>query len=186
MNPVYSGLFFAHTGWVDPLRVRIVAAHQNCIAVAYPHFVACFKQRENNGFQTVFTSPYLEHLVERVALNAKMSSVMGLEQITTMIAASFDRRVRLMGFTEDGARVDVGTFDLGAVVHRLFFIGTQGPNSIDNIFGLSFGLKNHLNFGLRFHTQRKCSKMVSLDMSQNQNGISIRFSSQNSSQNVSC
>ena len=73
----------------------------------------------------VFTSPYLEHLVERVALNAKMSSVMGLEQITTMVAASFDRRVRLMGFTEDGVRVDVGTFDLGAVVHRLFFIGTQ-------------------------------------------------------------
>jgi len=120
-----AGLFFAHTGWVDPLRVRIVAAHQNCIAVAYPHFVACFKQRENNGFQTVFTSPYLEHLVERVALNAKMS-VMGLEQITTMIAVSFDRHVRLMGFTEDGVRrVDVGTFDLGAVVHRLFFIGTQ-------------------------------------------------------------
>ena len=47
-----AGLFFANTGWVDPLRVRIVAAHQNCIAVAYPHFVACFKQRENNGFQT--------------------------------------------------------------------------------------------------------------------------------------
>ena len=53
------------------------------------------------GFSlTVFTSPYLEHLVERVALNAKMGSVMGMEQITTMVAASFDRRVRLMGFTE--------------------------------------------------------------------------------------
>ena len=51
---------------------------------------------------TVFTSPYLEHLVERVALNAKMGSVMGMEQITTMVAASFDRRVRLMGFTEVG------------------------------------------------------------------------------------
>ena len=48
----------------------------------------------------MFTSPYLEHLVERVALNAKMGSVMGMEQITTMVAASFDRRVRLMGFTE--------------------------------------------------------------------------------------
>ena len=50
--PAFPGLFFANTGWVDPLRVRIVAAHQNCIAVAYPHFVACFKQKENNGFQT--------------------------------------------------------------------------------------------------------------------------------------
>ena len=49
-------------------------------------------------------------------------------------------------------------------------------------FGLSFGLKNHLSFGLRFPTLRKCSKMGSLDMSRNQNGISIRFSSRNSSQ----
>ena len=49
-------------------------------------------------------------------------------------------------------------------------------------FGLSFGLKNHLSFGLRFPTLRKCSKMGSLDTSQNKNRISIRFSSQNSSQ----
>ena len=53
-----------------------------------------------------------------------------------------------------------------------------------NIFGLSFGLKNQLSFGLRFSTLRKCSNMCSLDMSQNQNGISIPFSSQNSSQDI--
>ena len=51
-----------------------------------------------------------------------------------------------------------------------------GPNSIEN-FWLEFWLENSLKFRLR-----KCSKMGSLDMSQNQNGISIRFSSQNSSQ----
>ena len=56
----------------------------------------------------------------------------------------------------------------------------QGPNSIEK----KIGLKNHLSFGLRFLTLRKCSKMDSLDMSQNQNGISSRFSSQNSSQNL--
>ena len=50
-------------------------------------------------------------------------------------------------------------------------------------FGLSFGSKNHLSFDLRFPTLRKHSKMGSLDMSQNQNGISICFSSRNSSQN---
>ena len=51
---------------------------QNCLAVAYPHFVACFKQKENSssGFQPVFTSPYLDQLVERVAVNAKMGSVL--------------------------------------------------------------------------------------------------------------
>ena len=50
-------------------------------------------------------------------------------------------------------------------------------------FGLSFGLKNHLSFGLRFPEIRTCSKMGSLDMSRNQNGILIRFSSRKSSQN---
>ena len=40
---------------------------------------------------------------------------------------------------------------------------------------MSFSLKNHLSFGLRFPTLRKRSKMGSLDMSQNQNRISGRF-----------
>ena len=71
--------------------------------------------------------------------------------------------------------------------------GCQGGGSIQgdagtqfnrNIFGLSFGLKNQLSFGLRFSTLRKCSNMCSLDMSKNQNGISIPFSSQNSSQDI--
>ena len=52
----------------------------------------------------------------------------------------------------------------------------QGGNSIEKI-GLNFGL----NFGMRFPTPRKSSKIGSLDMSQNQYGISSPFSSQNSS-----
>ena len=43
-----------------------------------------------------------------------------------------------------------------------------GPNSIEEV-DLSFGLKNHLSFDLRFPTLRKFSNMNSLDMSQNQN-----------------
>ena len=39
-----------------------------------------------------------------------------------------------------------------------------------------FGLKNHLSFDSRFPTLRKSLKKVGLDMSQNQNGISICFS----------
>ncbi len=43
-----------------------------------------------------------------------------------MVAVSYGQgTVRLMGFTEEGSRVDVGTFVLGAPVDRLFFIGTQ-------------------------------------------------------------
>ncbi len=115
---------------MDPLRVQLVTAHQSCIAVAYPHFVACFRQRETNGvFQPVFTSPYFERGVDRVALNAKMSapssSAPGSDLLTTMVAVAHGTSVRLMGFAEDGARVDVGTFDLGASVDHLFFIGAQ-------------------------------------------------------------
>ena len=42
-------------------------------------------------------------------------------------------------------------------------------------FSLSFGFENLLSFSLRFPTLIKSSKMASLDMSQNNNGISSRF-----------
>ena len=54
----------------------------------------------------------------------------------------------------------------------------QEPYSLEEKFGLSFVLKNHLSFGLRFPTVRKCLKSGRLDMSQNQNGISSRFAGQ--------
>ena len=60
----------------------------------------------------------------------------------------------------------------------------EGSNSKEKIW-LEFWLENHLSFGMRFPTPRKCLKTGSLDMSQNQNGISISFSSRNSSQNFS-
>ena len=60
---------------------------------------------------------------------------------------------------------------------------TLGGDSIKK-FQLEFSLKNHLSFGMRFPSLRKSSRMGSLDMSQNQNGISSHFSSRNSSQNV--
>ena len=69
--------FFKILGWQDPLRVQIVTAHHNCIAAAYPHFVAVFKQREsNNKFSVAYTTPYVDAQVERVAINAKMGSVL--------------------------------------------------------------------------------------------------------------
>ena len=118
---------------VDPLRIQLVKAHQSSIAVAYPYFVACYKQRETVGFQLAFTSPHIGSIIDRVAINAKMSSVLlppslaapTGEQMNTMIAVSYGSHVRLMGFTEEGTRLDVGTFNLNAFVDKLFFIGTQ-------------------------------------------------------------
>jgi len=128
---------------MDPLRVQMVRAHHNSIVVAYPYFVACYKQKESSGFQLAFTSPHIGHFVELVAVNAKMSSVLltsggggaggagngsggNHEQMTTMIAVSYGSYVRLMGFSEEGSsRVEVGTFNLHVSVDKLFFIGTQ-------------------------------------------------------------
>ena len=45
-------------------------------------------------------------------------------------------------------------------------------NSIEHISCLTFSMRKHLSFAVRFPPLRKSSKMGSLDMSKNQNGIS--------------
>ena len=62
--------------WVDPLRVILVTAHHNCLAVAYRHFVAIYKLKESSGFQLAFTTPYLEQPICQVSINSKMGSVL--------------------------------------------------------------------------------------------------------------
>lgn len=52
--------------WTDPLRVLLVTAHHNCLAVAYSHFVAIYRLKESSGFQLAFTTPYLEQPVCQV------------------------------------------------------------------------------------------------------------------------
>ena len=55
-----------------------------------------------------------------------------------------------------------------------------GANSIEKNWP-EFRLEKPLEFWLQIHYNKKISKTGSLDMSQNQNGISNHFSSQNSS-----
>uniref|UniRef100_A0A8D2JJT8 BTB/POZ domain-containing protein KCTD3 n=1 Tax=Sciurus vulgaris TaxID=55149 RepID=A0A8D2JJT8_SCIVU len=57
---------------VDPQKVLIVAGHHNWIVAAYAHFAVCYRIKESSGWQQVFTSPYLDWTIERVALNAKV------------------------------------------------------------------------------------------------------------------
>jgi len=123
------GLMFGSAGpWVDPLRVILVTAHHNCLAVAYRHFVAIYKLKESSGFQLAFTTPYLEQPICQVSINSKMGSVLpaaGLDQVSVMIAVASGSSIRLMGFGEDGAKTEVGTFSLHVTVEHLFFIGSQ-------------------------------------------------------------
>ena len=79
-------------GWADPLRVLMVTAHHNCLAVAYRHFVAVYRQRESSGFQLSFTTHHLEREVSLVAINSKIGSVLpgaGLDQVEWVVEQAF-------------------------------------------------------------------------------------------------
>lgn len=123
------GVLFGTQGtslsWSDPLRVRIVKGHMNWISVAYAHFVTCYRMKDSCGWQLCFTSPYIENTIEKVALNAKVVSNQSSENSNKMLAIAYGCHVRLWGITEDGARTDIGTFNLHVPVDYLFFIGTQ-------------------------------------------------------------
>lgn len=113
-------------GWSDPLRVQILKAHHNWITVAYTHFVTCYRLKDSFGWQLVFTSPYVESPIERIAINAKMSVTSSGEQShTKMVAISYGSQIRLWGISEDGTKTDVGVFNLNVRVEYLFFIGSQ-------------------------------------------------------------
>ena len=66
--------------------------------------------------------------VSLVAINSKIGSVLpgaGLEQVSIMLAVASGNNIRLMGFSEEGARTEVGNFSLQVTVDQLFFIGAQ-------------------------------------------------------------
>lgn len=69
----------------------------------------------------MFTSPHIECIIERVAINAKMGS--GADG--KMVAISYGSQVRLWGVSEEGIKINVGTFNLNVRVEYLFFIGSQ-------------------------------------------------------------
>ncbi|XP_033216767.1 BTB/POZ domain-containing protein KCTD3 isoform X2 [Belonocnema kinseyi] len=108
------------SGWVDPLRVQIIKAHHNWIVIAYAHFITCYRLKDSSGWQHAFTSPHIEYIIERVAINAKISGADG-----KMVAISFGSQVRLWSVSEEGIKTNVGTFNLNVRVEYLFFIGSQ-------------------------------------------------------------
>ncbi|XP_017005067.2 BTB/POZ domain-containing protein KCTD3 [Drosophila takahashii] len=122
------GLVFSPTqnsNWVDPMRVQIIKAHQNWIAVAYAHFVTCYRVKDSNGWQQVFTSPHIEATIERIAINSKVNTSAAEPVPSKMVAISYGSQIRLWSIQEGGQKTDVGTFNLNVRVEYLFFIGSQ-------------------------------------------------------------
>uniref|UniRef100_A0A6Q2YKS5 BTB/POZ domain-containing protein KCTD3 n=1 Tax=Esox lucius TaxID=8010 RepID=A0A6Q2YKS5_ESOLU len=108
----------------DPGMVRIVCGHHNWIAVAYAQFVVCYRVKESTGWQQVFTSPRLDWVIDRVALNAK---VMGgsLGDNDKMVAVASGTEIILWTICPDGNGNEIGVFSLNVPVEALFFVGNQ-------------------------------------------------------------
>ncbi|CAM9505927.1 unnamed protein product [Lampetra fluviatilis] len=109
---------------LDPRRVLIVCGHHNWIAVAYAHAVVCYRVKESSGWQQVFSSPYLEWTVERVALNAKVVGA-PLGDKDKMVAVAGGHKIVLWSIQDGSSGNEIGVFSLGVSVDALFFIGNQ-------------------------------------------------------------
>lgn len=131
LNKVFRnevGLVFSPTqssNWVDPMRVQIIKAHQNWIAVAYAHFVTCYRVKDSNGWQQVFTSPHIDATIERIAINSKVNTSTAEPIPSKMVAISYGSQIRLWSIQDGGQKTDIGTFNLNVRVEYLFFIGSQ-------------------------------------------------------------
>ncbi|XP_035477746.1 SH3KBP1-binding protein 1 isoform X2 [Scophthalmus maximus] len=108
----------------DSGMVRIICGHHNWIAVAYAQFVVCYRVKESTGWQQVFTSPRLDWVIDRVALNAK---VMGgsLGDNDKMVAVASVTEIILWSICPDGNGNEIGVFSLNVPVEALFFVGNQ-------------------------------------------------------------
>ncbi|CAJ1048930.1 BTB/POZ domain-containing protein KCTD3 isoform X1 [Xyrichtys novacula] len=109
---------------VDPRKVLIVAGHHNWIVAAYAHFVICYRIKESSGWQQVFSSPYLDWTIERIALNAKVVGGPHGDK-DKMVAAASGSSIILWSIQDGGSGNEIGVFSLGVPVDDLFFIGNQ-------------------------------------------------------------
>nr|DBA20813.1 TPA: hypothetical protein GDO54_017556 [Pyxicephalus adspersus] len=108
----------------DSGMVRIICGHHNWIAVAFAQFIVCYRMKETSGWQLIFTSPCLDWVIERVALNAK--TVGGsLGDHDKMLAVSSCSEIILWAISGDGTGSEIGVFSLGVPAEALFFVGNQ-------------------------------------------------------------
>lgn len=108
----------------NPIRVTLLKGHFNWIAAAYPHFVCLYRLKDAQIWSLTWTSPYMEHEVERIALNAKVANP-SQEHCNRMLAAAEYTYVHLWSIGDDGNTREVGQFNFTVHPEHLFFIGSQ-------------------------------------------------------------
>ncbi|XP_064621992.1 BTB/POZ domain-containing protein KCTD3-like [Lineus longissimus] len=110
--------------WMDPMQVCVVRGHHNWIAVAYPHFVCCYRMKDSTGWHLAWTSPYLCSFIERIAINAKLTNP-NLDNTSKMVAVASGSQIKLWTIKDGGENREIGIFNLSVHVDHLFFIGSQ-------------------------------------------------------------
>ncbi|CAH2094700.1 unnamed protein product [Euphydryas editha] len=121
------------TTWQENMKVQIIKAHHNWIAVAYTHFVTGYRLTDSCGWYVIFQSPVQDSVIERIALNAKTgggatSGGTSSSGTDVMLGIASGPLVRLWAFsthTEPVRRTLIGTFNLGVRVEHLLFVGPQ-------------------------------------------------------------
>ncbi|CAG4957455.1 unnamed protein product [Colias eurytheme] len=128
----HKGLKQNENTWSENMKVQIIKAHHNWIAVAYSHYVIGYRLTDSCGWYIAFQSPVQESTIERIALNAKTGGATsgGNSSAGTdvMLGISSGPLVRLWAFsthTEPVRRTLIGTFNLGVRVEHLLFVGPQ-------------------------------------------------------------
>lgn len=104
--------------------VRLVCGHHNWIAVAYTHFLVCYRLKEASGWQLAFSSPRLDWPIERLALAARVLGGAPGEH-DKMVAAATGSEILLWALQAQGGGSEIGVFHLGVPVEALFFVGNQ-------------------------------------------------------------
>ncbi|XP_036008690.1 SH3KBP1-binding protein 1 isoform X3 [Mus musculus] len=108
----------------EPGMVRLVCGHHNWIAVAYTHFLVCYRLKEASGWQLAFSSPRLDWPIERLALAARVLGGAPGEH-DKMVAAATGSEILLWALQAQGGGSEIGVFHLGVPVEALFFVGNQ-------------------------------------------------------------
>ncbi|NXG39104.1 SHKB1 protein, partial [Dromaius novaehollandiae] len=114
---VLHPLYLPACPWSCVPPARCWFSHQPC-------FPPCSRMKETSGWQQVFSSPRLDWVIERVALNAK---VLGgsLGDHDKMVAVASCSEIILWALQADGNGSEIGVFVLGVPVEALFFVGNQ-------------------------------------------------------------
>ncbi len=69
------------------MRVRLLRAHHNSVAVAYYNFVCCYRMKDSLGWQLIYSSPRMDHSIGHVAIVSKFGQVRYLKAWNVLVKA---------------------------------------------------------------------------------------------------